>query len=148
MSSNSAEKEATSWQRSKLRLWSGGIIEVRVREALPCLPPSFPLLPSFHSLLQQAHFTTSTSLTFYNFYVSHILQLLRLFSLYPSLPSSFPLLLPCPAHPPFLLPQRPQSSIPSEGRQQDTPSRSLAGKGQGQLMWLCVYTEREGAHAW
>jgi len=86
--------------------------------------------------------------TFYKFYVSHILQLLRLFSLYPSLPSSFPLLLPCPAHPPFLLPQRPQSSIPSEGRQQDTPSRSLAGKGQGQLMWLCVYTEREGAHAW
>jgi len=72
MSSSSAEKEATSWQRSKLRLWSGGIIEVRVREALPCLPPSFPLLPSFHSLLQQAHFTNSTSLTFYNFYVSFL----------------------------------------------------------------------------
>lgn len=43
-------------------------------------------------------------------------------------------LLPCAAQPPFLLPQCPQPSIPSKGRQQDTPTRGLAGKGQGQLM--------------
>lgn len=123
MSSNSAEKEATSWHRSKLCVSGWHLFEVGLSfasSAFPSLLPSLTFVTAAGTFCIFAHYVTSSPF------------------LSPPFTVAPPQFLPCAAQPPFLLPKRSQPSIPSKRRQQDTASRGLAGEGQGQLMWLCI----------